>query len=255
MEFLPDDYIEPVTPSGGYFKIQDGENRIRILTSPMLGHIDGIGKNTVRYRMGLQPTKSSMPDGKIRHFWTFIIWDYTDKAIKIFECAQATIWKRIGALSKDLDWGAPYFYDIKIKKKGKEKETQYEVTPVPGNRDLSEDIKTAFYEKPMCLEELFSNGDPFNSSKPRTLGFWEKESKKEDVIPLIEDPLVSIAEAYAIDDRVKREIDPVDPNWKKSAFAAFKIDSFSKLKKKHFDLMMKRIDEKKKSMVEDEIPF
>ena len=256
MEFLPADYVEPVTQSNGYFKPQDGDNKIRILSSPIFGHIDGIGKNTVRYRMGTEPSKSSMPDGKVRFFWTFVIWDYADKSIKIFEAAQATIWKRIKALSQDADWGAPYFYDLKINKKGKDKETEYQLTPVPGNREISPEIKSAFHEKPICLDELFSNADPFNSSKPRTLAFWEKPAKKEEEVPVIAEPLVSIAEAYAIEDKIKRDIDPVDPNWKKSAYTAFKIDSFSQLKKKHFDLMMKRIDEKKKSLVEEEtIPF
>jgi len=98
---------------------------------------------------------------QIKHFWAFIVWDYSDSSIKILEITQAGIQSAIKSLTMDADWGAPYGYDIKVIRKGTTMEdTEYTVNPSP-HKKLTEEVTTAFAEKPVNLEALFDGEDPF----------------------------------------------------------------------------------------------
>lgn len=178
MEFLPQDYQAPKANSG-YMKIQDGENKIRILSRPILGWEDWQEKKPFRYHMDEKPAKPYDPAKPIRHFWAFIVWNYNEQEIQILEITQATIRKSIEALCKDSDWGAPYFYDIKITKKGEMTTTEYSVNPIP-HRSLDPVIIQAFKEKPCQLHALFDAQDPFSTDhKYYTPLQIEHEQKKE----------------------------------------------------------------------------
>ncbi len=111
-------------------KLQDGENKIRILSKPIVGWLDWKDKKPYRFAMKSKPEKP-MDKNPIKHFWAFIVWNYNDQAIQILEVTQQTIQAAIGNLSKDEDWGAPFEYDLKITKKGKDLETKYGITPSP----------------------------------------------------------------------------------------------------------------------------
>jgi hypothetical protein len=140
-DFLPEGYEQPES-GGNYMKLQDGENKIRILSKPIVGWMDWKDKNP------------------IKHFWAFIVWNYNDQAIQVLEITQQTIQSAITNLNKDEDWGAPYEYDIKIVKKGKDMETKYSVTPSP-KKPLTDQIKQAALDKPCYLDALFSGTDPW----------------------------------------------------------------------------------------------
>lgn len=90
-----------------------------------------------------------------------VVFDYSDQQIKILEITQATIQKAIETLAKDEDWGSPHQYDIKVNKTGQDKSTEYRVNPSP-KKPVSEEIKKAAFDKPVNLEALYRNGDPFN---------------------------------------------------------------------------------------------
>jgi len=253
MEFLPSDYESPKSNSN-YFKLQDGENKIRILSKPILGWLDWKDKKPLRFRMNAKPTHSIDPNQAIKHFWTMIIWDYAQKKICIFEMTQASIWKRIETLSVDEDWGAPYRYDLKITKSGSQKDTKYTILPV-APKEIWPEIRDAFKELPIDLEELFKGGDPFNGVQ-RTLGFWEIPSAiSKDSVPDIGGACVSKEEAQEIEETIERAISPYDKDWRAAALRAFKIDSFEKLEKRLHDLMIKRIDEKREKILSEDIPF
>jgi len=259
MSFLPDDYVSP-SGNSGYMRIQEGENKIRILSSPVLGWEDWRDKKPLRYKMDKKPSSSIDPKSPIRHFWAFVVWDYADKSVKIFEVIQATIRKRIESLSKDSDWGSPYFYDLKILKSGQKTDTEYVVNPLPSNRNLPQDIKDAFAKKPINLEELYTGQDPFSSRQGRTLGFWEQSTNhspesNEPVIAEIPEEVINIQQMAIVEDLLAQYINPVDPKWKEAALKAFKITGFGSLKKRHYDLIIKRIEEKRQSLKDEEIPF
>src|SRR5579862_6414911 len=159
MSSLPEGYVEPKSNSK-YLKLEQGENRIRILSKPIIGWEDWKDKKPYRYRESNKPEKSLDPTKPFKHFWSFVVWNYKSQAIEIFHVTQATIRTKIGNLSKDQDWGSPFYYDIKITKEGNDKETKYEVSPSP-KRELSVEIKESFDKTPIDLDEMFRNGDPF----------------------------------------------------------------------------------------------
>ncbi len=161
MSFLPDDYEAPKS-SNNYFKLQEGENRIRILSKPIIGWEDWTPeKKPIRFTMGNKPAKSIDPKKAVRHFWSFIIYNVLENKLQIMNVTQATIRKAIEGLSKDADWGLPYHYDIKILKSGERVDTEYHINPLP-HKPISQDIIDLFYSMPCNLDALFTNGDPFS---------------------------------------------------------------------------------------------
>lgn len=174
MKFLPEDYESPKS-SGNYMKLQDGDNKIRILSPPILGWEDWIEKKPVRYRMDQKPSKPHDPKKPIRHFWAFIVWNYLEEKIQILQITQATIRNNIEALCKDEDWGEPYFYDLKIIRKGEGVDTEYMVNPLP-HKALNSKIIEEFKEMPINLEALFEGADPFSREWDAfTEGVFEKK--------------------------------------------------------------------------------
>lgn len=162
--FLPSDYSAPAG-SSNYMKLLKGENRFRIMGKPIVGYEDWTAdKKPVRFRMADKPTKPITPTGKIRHFWAFPVWDYTDSRIKILEITQSTIQSAIQSLSQDADWGSPFGYDIKVIRTGDGMETEYTINPVP-HKEAPQEAKDAFKATPIHLEALYDSEDPFSANE------------------------------------------------------------------------------------------
>jgi len=179
MKFLPDDYQAPKS-SGYYMKLQEGENKIRILSQPVLGWEDWVEQKPIRHRMDKKPQKSHDPSKPIKHFWAFVVWNYLEEKIQILHITQTTIRNKLESLCKDSDWGDPYFYDIKIIKEGKGKDTDYTVNPLP-HKDLNPVVIKKFEETPCYLPALFENENPFAEGMPnRTPGIFQKSTGNEN---------------------------------------------------------------------------
>jgi hypothetical protein len=157
-DFLPTNYEAP-QGNANYMKLQDCENKIRILSKPIIGWLDWKDKVPYRFRMDARPDKP-MEKGPIKHFWAFLVWNYADQTVQILEITQQTIQKTIQDLSKNEEWGAPFYYDLKIIRKGKDLDTTYSIMPSP-KKDLSAEIKKIALEKPANLEALYSGSDPW----------------------------------------------------------------------------------------------
>ena len=158
--FLPEDYKSPKS-SSNYMKLNDGENKFRILSAPIYGWEDWLDKKPVRYRMEDKPSKSIDPTKPIKHFWAMIVWNYTEEQVQILQITQASIRDSIENMSRDPEWGLPYFYDIKVFKKGEGKDTKYAINPAPP-KQLNPEVEIYFKEKPCNLEALFTSEDPFS---------------------------------------------------------------------------------------------
>lgn len=200
--FLPPDYQPPETANDSYMKLEDGENLIRILSSPVLGWEDwDENKHPVRFKFDKKPDKSICEARPIRHSWSFIVWNYNKKKIQILHICQATIRNAICYLCNNEKWGNPCNYDIFIDRKGIGQRTKYQVSPRP-KEPLSEYIMEEFYRKPCNLEALFTGGDPFAVHwKNYTPAAFEKiPSNKQDINSKIEhinkDP-VNLAESLS----------------------------------------------------------
>lgn len=163
MNWIPEDYEAPKSASSNYFKMQEGENRIRILSQPVFGWEDWKDKKPVRYHYvkGQAAPKPFDPKKPVKHFWAFIVFNYRDEQIQIMQITQATIRKSLDTLYRDKDWGAPIAYDIKINKTGEGVDTEYTVNPVP-HKPIDDYIAKCFKERPINLEALFDNSDPFS---------------------------------------------------------------------------------------------
>lgn len=165
-DFLPTGYEAPKTGSKNYMKLNNGENRIRILSKPILGWLDWDNNKPLRFRMNEKPSKPVVAARPIKHFWAFVVWDYADNKLKILEITQATIQLAIGSLTRDEDWGNPFTYDIKIIRSGEKMETNYQVSPVP-HKQVAKEVQAALVQTTINLDALFSGGDPFEGNKPQ----------------------------------------------------------------------------------------
>jgi len=162
MTFLPKDYKAP-SSGGKYMKLQKGENRFRILSSPILGFVAWKDRKPVRKPMGSKFDMEGL-EQEPKHFWAFKVWNRVDEAVQILEITQITIQKAIEALSKDEDWGDPHGYDLKITRTGDGMETEYQVTPCP-SKELEKEIKDAYEKSDIDLKALFDGGDPFGDKE------------------------------------------------------------------------------------------
>jgi hypothetical protein len=158
--FLPDNYEAPKS-SNFYMKFQEGENKFRILSQPILGWEDWQDKKPLRYKFNEKPAKPVDAKKPIKHFWAMVVWNYNEEEIQILHLTQATIRKSLESLCQDSDWGAPYFFDLKVIKTGEGMETEYVLNPLP-HKKLATHIQDRFNERRCNLDALYYNDDPFS---------------------------------------------------------------------------------------------
>jgi hypothetical protein len=183
MGFYPEGYELP-TKESDYMnpsKFEDGVKvKFRILSDAAMGWEFWSEKKPYRFRTkkeaveapNYDPQYYTDEDGEMRaknpikHYWALAVWDYEAKAIKLLQINQATIQTPIDALMKDEDWGRdPKEYDISITRTGKGTGTKYAVTP--SNKSKTDpDILEAYKAKPINLDALLVDGDPFAPGKP-----------------------------------------------------------------------------------------
>jgi hypothetical protein len=159
--FLPDNYEAPKGGGGNYYKFQQGDNRFRILSKPIIGWLDWDSNNKPVRTPSNQPKPAPFNPAKaVKHFWAFIVWNYESSSLMVMEVTQAGIQSQIQALARDADWGSPFDYDIVVSKSGQDKETKYMVNPKP-HKPITQDMEAAMLSSRIDLEQLFTGGDPF----------------------------------------------------------------------------------------------
>jgi hypothetical protein len=158
-------------------KFLPGENRFRILSSPILGNELWIAKKPVMKPLDVPFTREELEnadtnvDGTPRtpkHFWAMPVLDYKDKAVKVLEITQATIQSAIKDLAADPDWGSPTGYDLVVSRQGEGMNTEYGVIPKPAKPlpDAAKELWDRAVEEGFSLEALFDGGDPFVPEAP-----------------------------------------------------------------------------------------
>ena len=158
--FLPDDYEVPKSESS-YLKFVTGVTKFRVLSKPIIGWEDWKDKKPFRFMMDKKPAQSFDPKQDIKHFWAFVVWDYTAKRISILEITQKGVQTAIKDLQAKPDWGSPFNYDIEVTKSGSGMETKYVTTPLPP-KPVHAKIAELFAETPINLQALFDGKDPFD---------------------------------------------------------------------------------------------
>lgn len=167
-DFLDEDYEVP-SSGGNFMKLEQGENRFRILSRPVLGWSGWDNDNKVhRFPYKQKPSDTSRFKDPLRHFWAMIVYNSALKSIQLLEISTGYIQSRISELSKNQEWGPPYGYDLIVTKTGEKKLTKYIVMPCP-KATVNKEIEKMAYDKPMNLDALFvENGDPFNVSNGKS---------------------------------------------------------------------------------------
>jgi hypothetical protein len=174
-QLFTEDFIED--RKSQYMSLKKGENKIRLLSRPIQGWEQwNKEKKVFRYRD--QPSEIMDEQKPAYKFASFIVWNYSESKIQILNIKQSGILKAIGVLSSDPNWGAPFFYDLRITREGEGMTTKYNVIPIPP-KELSNEIVQAFIDKPIYLDALYENKDPFASSNQKfTHGIFKKEQLK-----------------------------------------------------------------------------
>lgn len=170
-DFLPETYDVP-NSGGNYMKFSAGENKFRILQSPILGWELWINNKPKRYPMNVEvpiedqenadiDPATSMPK-PAKHFWAMFVWNYQLKKVQALEITQKGIQASLKALAKSSEWGSPLGYDISIIKEGQKFETKYQVVPNPP-KDLPEEAREFWknVKNKYDISALFVGGDPF----------------------------------------------------------------------------------------------
>ena len=175
-QFLPDNYERP-TSSGNYMKFTDGANKLRILSTPIIGHEYWTkDKKPVRSREPFQgvPEDAKLDEGKFKpkFFWAMAVWNYAAKAVQVLEITQASIIGPIEELLVNSDWGDPREYDLTINKKGEGLETEYSAQPSP-EKPVPEEALTLLKATQIDLEALYRSEDPFKG--PATVAVADED--------------------------------------------------------------------------------
>ena len=183
MSFLPTNYEVPKTSNGGYMRLEKGTNKIRILSSAIVGALvwgDKDGKpSPYRYRVGEPITAKPKREGDlVKHFWAFAVWNYKEESVQILEITQRSIQEVIEEFCASDEYGDPKGYDITIKREGDGLETKYTVVPSPPKKTADEILKS-FKDTPINLNALYDGGNPFDTqSEPQTTSEAQKEAEE-----------------------------------------------------------------------------
>lgn len=180
-ESFIDDNYNPPSSAGGYTKIQQGDNRLRILSKPLLVWViwaDG-KPSRIPYDKDKKPSMPSGEGASVKHAWIMTVYNYATESIEIFELDKMTIINPLLNHVKDTDWGHPKHYDIVITKSGSGKDgTKYSMIAKP-KKEVSEVVKEAYFETPIDLSEMLrEGGNPFLST-----GITAETPKKEEPKP------------------------------------------------------------------------
>lgn len=179
MSFLPDNY-EPPTSSGNYFRANTGDNRVRILASPIIGYCSWVDGKPIRARTAQELPPPSKQGDKIRHFWALPIYNHDIKAIQVWEITQLTIMEKLTVYNNNPDWGSPVKYGLTVTKIVKGDNTSYELLPSQP-KPLTDEILELYASTPVNLEALYEGGDPFDAVTPVHVPTSEATQLAEDL--------------------------------------------------------------------------
>ena len=171
--WLPQDYEPP--SNNIYFKVKNGESKIRILGdfrhphSAIMGYLGWQhtidGHTPIRGDMDSYDAVKSATDDKPKHFWAITIWDYSDEAVKCWEITQTTIQQALTELANNEAWGDPRQYNISITRKGEKLETTYSIIAEPPISNPPAIAIEKATEAKIDLRELFAGESPFGVEK------------------------------------------------------------------------------------------
>lgn len=158
----------------GYFKIEEGDNRVQILTyTAPLAQIWDAG--TKRYKVAEEGEKATSIKG--------VCWLLQDGKIKQAKLPY-TVVKQIRALQTDSDWQftdfpMPRVINIKAKGAGT-KEVEYSVVPSPKETAIPDEVLKELSKKP-SPDEIVEKIKSQSSDKPTKTDYPRDDINPEDI--------------------------------------------------------------------------
>lgn len=164
--------------AGGYFKLINGENKFRVLTSPepYVSHFMGKGQPVLPCLQNCDFCKK----GYERTVKVIMyILDRTDNQIKLAELGWS-IFKAIGELANSSEYGFESIppYDLIIKRTGEGMQTRYIVTPSRNEIPLTEDQKSELANK-TPVKQIISN-------RMEKIAALPAQSTEDDIPPFLD---------------------------------------------------------------------
>lgn len=196
-DFLPKDYTVPSKGDGAshYMKFQAGDNRFRVLASPLMGYEWWVDKNGEIRAKGANPQQGDKPirvkmgekipvgaAESVKHFWVMPVWNYGAEAVQILSITQATIQNPIMSYARDEDWGSPVNYDLVVRREGEGLETTYSVIAKPA-KELDKSIKSEYESMDIDMSLFFEGQHPILTDETRQIN----KEKAEDIVTDAED--------------------------------------------------------------------
>lgn len=181
--FLPENYEVPKS-GGGFTKFENGENRFRILSSPLLMWLEWRDGKPTRHAFDPdnKPQKGPSQKDSVKHAWGLIVWNYSTEKIEVMELDKQDIIAALKSHASDADWGHPKKYDIVINKSGSGMDTEYKFVAKPHSQPKQE-IVDAFIENPIDLAKLLTNDNPFLSNGGSSESTAPAQSQSKAVTP------------------------------------------------------------------------
>lgn len=167
--FVSDDAVS--SGASSYMKLVKGENKLRIISKPIIGWLLWEDKKPTRMPITEEP-ESTDDDNPAKKFMAVVVIDHTDGLVKIWEMTQQSIIKAIKALTANPDWGNPFTYDLTIDKSGEDLKTKYVVTPSP-KKPLGKELVKVAMAKPCNLDALYEGEDPWSIDGDSTEYFFK----------------------------------------------------------------------------------
>jgi hypothetical protein len=175
--FLQEGYEVP-TSGGGFTKMENGENRFRILSSPLLLWVEWRDGKPFRHAYTGPDSRPAKGDGakdSVKHAWGLKVWNYGTKKIEVFELDKQDIIGSLTSYAKNPKWGHPKQYDVVITKTGSGMDTEYSLVVEP-KEEPTQEVYDAYTETPIDLSKLLTNESPF---MPNTGGEEATKPAKE----------------------------------------------------------------------------
>lgn len=162
----PEGYVVP----GGsrYVKLQPGANTFRIMSTPIIGWVYfNHEKKPVRTKTKEEIDENDIAEGiygkQVKHFWTFVVWDYQQKGLSILEMSQMWLINALDAYTNEDDFSDPTKYDIKITKERVGTDTKYTLLALK-EKPAPQEAIDAYATTSIHLENLFHYlGDPYGA--------------------------------------------------------------------------------------------
>lgn len=165
--FFGDNYKMPTT--GNYMRLGEGNNKFRILSSAITGWIYFTTENKpIRSATPFDETPGIKHDGKINHFWSFVVYNVEADKVQVLEISQKSIQEQMKSYLDDKEWGVPnagepFGYDFNIVRKGTGKmDTEYKVITSP-HKPIASEIVDRYKKMDINLSALYEGKDPFKS--------------------------------------------------------------------------------------------